>query len=502
MASNAATAWPAAASQVGGAYHAATSLVSALTGPSSTGPLTHGFLFADLRGYTAYAEQRGDAAAADLLDRYRVLVRNVVAQTGGAEIRTEGDSFYVVFPSASRAVAGGLAIVAAAHEATAADPTHSIEVGIGIHAGEAEERPDGYVGSAVNLAARVCSVAQPGEVLVTETVRVLTRTSGRYRFTARGKPTLKGIVEPVALFRVDPMGEAAHGARPRTLPRVRIVSAGALLLASALVFVGVAFVARGSSRATPPPGPSTGAGAGAALSPSASSLKTGSSPLPLIGGQNEPGTHCSTTFKPTVCLTLPEGWSVISELASEILISDEPAVLDQYQGGALTGGRIYRAPEMGKHWKSITISRPSFSVVPCSSYPPAGPGSLRAPVTVPIGSTREAFAAQLRDRPGLQVSATVPSQLGANDAFVVDVSLIRSCGAVPIVYLDWFGPCSCPDGLPDYAGFAAVTGATSRLFMLDHENQTIVIAATAPTSAFPTYVETAKAVLSSLTFAP
>jgi class 3 adenylate cyclase len=466
-----------------------------LTGPSSTGTLTHGFLFADLRGYTAYAEQWGDAAAADLLDRYRVLIRDVVARTDGAEIRTEGDSFYVVFPSASRAVAAGLAIVAAAHEGTTADPAHPIRVGVGIHAGEAEERPDGYVGSAVNLAARVCSVAQPGEVLVTDTVRVLTRTSGHYRFTPRGKPTLKGIGEPIALFRVDPIGEAATGAQPRTLPRVRVVGVGGLMLVGVLALVGVTIVARGSSGATPPPGSPTAAGGAAARGTAASSVTTGSSPLPLIGGPNQPGTHCSATFTPTICLTLPKGWSVVSELASEILISDDTAVLDSYQGGI-------RAAELGAHWKSITISRPSFSVVPCSNYQPAGPGSLRAPDTVPVGSTREAFVAQLRDRPGLQVSAPVPSQLGANDAFVADVSLIRSCGPVPIVYLDWFGPCTCPDGLPSYAGFAAVTGATSRLFVLDHQNQTIVLAATAPTSAFPAYVEGAKAILSSLTFAP
>ncbi len=59
-----------------------------MTDPSAAGPLIHGFLFADLRGYTAYAEARGDAAAADLLDKYRVLVRGVLGELGGAEIKT------------------------------------------------------------------------------------------------------------------------------------------------------------------------------------------------------------------------------------------------------------------------------------------------------------------------------------------------------------------------------------------------------------------------------
>jgi class 3 adenylate cyclase len=81
-----------------------------LTESSAVGQLTHGFLFSDLRGFTAFTETRGDGAAADLLDRYRTLVRAVIVKLGGAEIKTEGDSFYVVFPSASRAVAAGLAI--------------------------------------------------------------------------------------------------------------------------------------------------------------------------------------------------------------------------------------------------------------------------------------------------------------------------------------------------------------------------------------------------------
>jgi class 3 adenylate cyclase len=58
--------------------------------PVST--VTHGFLVADRRGYTRYVDAHGDHAAADLLDRYRTLVRGAVASFRGAEIKTEGDS--------------------------------------------------------------------------------------------------------------------------------------------------------------------------------------------------------------------------------------------------------------------------------------------------------------------------------------------------------------------------------------------------------------------------
>ena len=62
----------------------------------------------------------------------------------------------------------GLAIVDRAAQATADDPEMPMRVGVGVHAGEAIEVPEGgYIGTAVNLAARVCSVAEAGEVLVT-----------------------------------------------------------------------------------------------------------------------------------------------------------------------------------------------------------------------------------------------------------------------------------------------------------------------------------------------
>ena len=166
-----------------------------MTGPSRT----NGFLFADLRDYTSYVESRGDRAAAELLGTYRDMVRAAVADFGGAEIKTEGDSFYVVFPSASSAVQCGLTILDAAVErSTAGVP---IRVGIGVHAGETVETAEGYVGSAVNVAARVCAQAKAGELLVTDTVRGLTRTFLPVRFTDRRTRRLKGIEEPVVLYR-------------------------------------------------------------------------------------------------------------------------------------------------------------------------------------------------------------------------------------------------------------------------------------------------------------
>lgn len=180
---------------------------------------TNGFLFADLRDYTRYVESYGDRAAADLLEAYRALVRAAVADFGGAEIKTEGDSFYVVFPSASSAVQCGLAILRAAAERGSERGT-PIRVGIGVHAGETVETAEGYVGSAVNVAARVCSQARPGELLVTDTVRALTRTFLPVRFVDRRTRRLKGIAEALVLYRAEALEEGAALAPParRRLP--------------------------------------------------------------------------------------------------------------------------------------------------------------------------------------------------------------------------------------------------------------------------------------------
>ena len=84
----------------------------------------------------------------------------------------------MVFPAVSAAVLCGLAIVEAAGHRTSDDgeALPAIPVGIGIHAGETVDTPDGYVGTAVNIAARICAIARPGEVLVSDTVRALTQT--------------------------------------------------------------------------------------------------------------------------------------------------------------------------------------------------------------------------------------------------------------------------------------------------------------------------------------
>ncbi len=198
---------------------------------------TKGFLFCDLRGYTAFIERSGDQAAAELLAVYRELVREVIARHEGAEIRTEGDSVYVVFPAASGAVEAGLGIVAGAAERSTKE--RPIAVGVGVHAGETVATTEGLVGGAVNIAARVCAKAQAGEVLVTDTVRALTRTYLPYRFTSLGTQSLKGIAGGIPLYRVEAVPTSGRARLRRQLGarRGRLVLLGGAVV---VLLVGLA----------------------------------------------------------------------------------------------------------------------------------------------------------------------------------------------------------------------------------------------------------------------
>jgi class 3 adenylate cyclase len=134
---------------------------------------TRTFLFSDLRDYTRFVEQHGDAAAATLIADYRRIVRAELARHEGGEVKTEGDSFYVVFNTTGSAVTCAAAILRGADRYSREHPDRQMRIGVGIHAGEPVPHEGQYVGSAVILAARLAQSSQAGELLVTEVVRQL-----------------------------------------------------------------------------------------------------------------------------------------------------------------------------------------------------------------------------------------------------------------------------------------------------------------------------------------
>src|SRR5919199_586150 len=123
------------------------------------------FLIADVRGYTRYTQQRGDEAAAELASAFAELTRAVVSRHDGRLIELRGDEALVVFESARQALAAALAL-----QAEVAERALPRGVGVGLDAGEAVPVGKGYRGGALNMAARLCSLAGPGEGLASEAV--------------------------------------------------------------------------------------------------------------------------------------------------------------------------------------------------------------------------------------------------------------------------------------------------------------------------------------------
>ena len=188
------------------------------------------FLFADIREYTAFVERYGDIAATTLIADYRTLVRAEVSRVGGAEIKTEGDSFYVVFDASSDAVRCGMAILRQAEAYSQVRRDRPMNIGIGIHSGEPQPHEGQYVGSAVVIAARLAQQADAGELLVTEVVRGLLPRDSAPTMRQRAGLTLKGIVDAPSAFSVDWASQAGPTAPVSVLGRDEELAAIATLL--------------------------------------------------------------------------------------------------------------------------------------------------------------------------------------------------------------------------------------------------------------------------------
>ncbi len=251
-----------------------------------------GFLFSDMRGFTAFGERHGNSAAAAMVGRFLEIARAAIVRHDGDEVTTEGDAIHAVFPSASSAVLCGLEIVEAAAERNAREPERPLGLGVGIHAGEAVETAEGYIGRAVNIAARLCAAAQPGEVLVSSTVKGITQASITVGFIPRGQKRLKGIHDPILVYAVT---RDINARAARAVPRSVVMGAAVVIVIAIAVFAGSQLLANKS------PSPSASAAPSAAATPVAQPVVIG--PLPI-------GTYATAKFQPPMTFDIVElGWT-------------------------------------------------------------------------------------------------------------------------------------------------------------------------------------------------
>jgi class 3 adenylate cyclase len=153
-------------------------------------------LFTDIVGSTELAARVGDAAWRELLERHHAIVRRELARFRGRELDTAGDGFFASFDGPARAVQAAAAL---------REPLGAIglEIRAGLHTGEFEVSDGKIVGISVSIGARISSLAGPGEVLVSSTVKDLVAGSG-LRFEDRGERQLKGVPEMWHLFALAP----------------------------------------------------------------------------------------------------------------------------------------------------------------------------------------------------------------------------------------------------------------------------------------------------------
>lgn len=151
-------------------------------------------MFTDLVGSTQRAERLGDERWRQLLQEHNDVFRRQLQVFKGREVKTVGDGFLATFESPARAIQCARAIRDGVKQL-------GFELRTGIHTGECEVIGADIAGIAVHIASRVLTVAGPGEILVSSTVRELVTGSG-LRFTDHGRHTLKGIEGDWQLFAV------------------------------------------------------------------------------------------------------------------------------------------------------------------------------------------------------------------------------------------------------------------------------------------------------------
>lgn len=166
------------------------------------------FVFTDLEGSTALLKQLGEGYG-DLLSQHRRIVRETFGAAGGSEIDTQGDAFFFAFPRARDAVTAAVG-VQRAHAAAAWPDGATVRVRIGLHTGEPAVGEEGYLGLDVVRAARICTGARGGNVLISEATRALVGSSlpdGVSVFPL-GERHLKGIDEPERVYELEIEGVA------------------------------------------------------------------------------------------------------------------------------------------------------------------------------------------------------------------------------------------------------------------------------------------------------
>ena len=153
-------------------------------------------LFTDIVDSTTLTQSLGDEAAMALVDVHDTIVRDALSAVGGREVKHTGDGIMASFVSAAGAVRCAIQIQRELEKHAKTNPDRPLKVRVGAAAGEPVEQHDDLFGCTVQLAARLCTHAQPGQILVSNAIAELCIGKGLL-FEDLGEVVLKGFAHPV-----------------------------------------------------------------------------------------------------------------------------------------------------------------------------------------------------------------------------------------------------------------------------------------------------------------
>ena len=159
-------------------------------------------MFTDMVGYSALMG-RDEPLALQLLEEHRRIVRPILAQYGGSEIKTIGDAFLVEFSSALGGATCAIEIQRILHSRNQTAPAdRRIELRMGLHAGDVVHKENDVFGDGVNIASRIEPLAEPGGICVSEDVARQIQNKTGCALAKIGPSDLKNIAMPVDIYRI------------------------------------------------------------------------------------------------------------------------------------------------------------------------------------------------------------------------------------------------------------------------------------------------------------
>lgn len=159
-------------------------------------------MFTDMVGSTEMTSRYGDDAALAMLRVHDKVVRHALAEHDGREVKHTGDGIMAAFLSAACAVRAACHMQGALRDHNEGEAQYPVSIRVGISAGEPVEDHNDLFGSTVQLAARLCAKADPGQILVSDVVAGLCIGKG-LRFSEAGECELKGFDRPIEMHVVE-----------------------------------------------------------------------------------------------------------------------------------------------------------------------------------------------------------------------------------------------------------------------------------------------------------